>query len=928
MKTRIFSELLLVLLLAGLFASTFNVQLVESVGTPPSVDWSYTFGGAGNDFGGTVIQTKDGGYAFAGGTYSYGAGSSDAWLVKTNPSGLWQWDQTYGGPSFDGAGTVVQTTDDGYAITATTYSYGISGYADFWLIKTVPGGTSGTVLWDQTYGTAGYEAASAGIQTSTGEYALIGAQFLGVSADFWLVKTFSNGIQDWTQTDGGAGHDWGTSLVETTTPGEYALAGYTDSKGNGAHDFWLIKTSSSGGIWDYTFGGSDEDWCYDVIQTNDQGYALIGETRSKGAGDYDVWLVKTDQGGNWVWDKTFGGAGWDGANSVIQTTDGGYALVGWTQPPSRVDWDLWVIKTDSSGNLEWDLTLGGTGDDWGNSLVQTTDGGYALVGVTNSYGSGGYDAWLIKLLPAIPVRSLNKTMNPPDGKLGDVIHVTLTIVVPSGETAIVVDTLPTELSYIWNTFKVTPPGATATPQVTTTGWPPQQQIKYSISAPGTYTIEFDVRVTSASWQDRTVINRANATWYGPGETKVDEKEATADFVIHPFRELHKNVGIPMADVVFAIDLTDSMRDEIAVVKTEAINIMNALTTTIANVKFGLISFEDYDGVYIANEPLSNPPQYISIYGWPGDVPYTLEQDLTPSTTLVATKIAGLTVTQGSGADFPEPYTRIIHESWNAPNLNWRFGAKKFLILFGDDVTHDTNFDYNNDGNKDNTGFDPGRDGAPGSPASFPPGTGDELDFQTEVANAKAHGIHIMAVYSGAIGYGEYEWQYMGTETGGGYFELGNATQIPAAIKDLITEQALTIKEKTNVQWAVIMDVINPFSFTMTDIAITDNLPAEIEIDEPFPYSITHGTVSYKLSGKTKSVDLTWKIRRLQPGETARLTLLVSTDVNPGGKQEYNEPGRHLLNPGAKLKFLDPELKMRLSAETAPVYATVLPARDP
>jgi len=139
---------------------------------------------------------------------------------------------------------------------------------------------------------------------------------------------------------------------------------------------------------------------------------------------------------------------------------------------------------------------------------------------------------------------------------------------------------------------------------------------------------------------------------------------------------------------------------------------------------------------------------------------------------------------------------------------------------------------------------------------------------------------------------------------------------------------LTVKEKTNIQWKVMFEVTNPFSYTMTNVVITDRFGAEIEIDQKFPYRITQGKASYTLEGTTEQVHLTWNIGNLQPRETAKLTILVSTDINPAGKQEYTKPGIYAVNSGATLKFIDPEQNMQLSAVTAPIYVTVFPATDP
>ena len=157
-----------------------------------------------------------------------------------------------------------------------------------------------------------------------------------------------------------------------------------------------------------------------------------------------------------------------------------------------------------------------------------------------------------------------------------------------------------------------------------------------------------------------------------------------------------------------------------------------------------------------------------------------------------------------------------------------------------------------------------------------------------------------------------------------------ATKLPVYFDDVLVtgpEDGTEIKEKTETRWTLTIEVTNPFGYTMTNAKITDRFGAEIEIDEPFPYSITHGTVSNTTKGRSAKVFLTWDIGDLLPGETAILILLVSTDLNPKGHQEYSEPGVYELNSGATLKFIDPEQDVQLSAYIDSIYVTVLPADD-
>ena len=204
-------------------------------------------------------------------------------------------------------------------------------------------------------------------------------------------------IITWDRTFGGRDDDGAESLIQTTDSG-YVVAGETSSKGAGEKDLWVIKLDHQGDmIWDRTYGGINNDWANSLIQTTNGGYAVAGLTGSKGAGKSDFWVIKLDSQGDMIWDRTFRGSDIDGAYSLIQTTDGGYTVAGWTSSKGAGKLDFWVIKLDHQGNTIWDRTYGGNGYDWAESLIQTTDGGYVVAGFTSSKGAGGYDFWVIKL---------------------------------------------------------------------------------------------------------------------------------------------------------------------------------------------------------------------------------------------------------------------------------------------------------------------------------------------------------------------------------------------------------------------------------------------------------------------------------------------------------------------------------------------------
>jgi uncharacterized delta-60 repeat protein len=274
--------------------------------------------------------------------------NSDIWVMKTDANGIEQWNKIFGGNGNDRAYAVQQTSDGGYVIAGWTSSYG-AGSADAWLIKT---DADGNMLWDKTFGGSAWEDAYSVHQTSDGGYILAGFtySFSAGGSDVWLIKTDADGNMLWDKTFGGIGLDVAYAL-QLTSDGGYILSGDTNSYGAGSSDFWLIKTDADGNmLWDKTFGGANDDEAYAVQQTSDGGYILTGFTYSHGAGSSDFWLIKTDADGNMLWDKTFGSEGLDWAWAVQQTSDGGYILAGYTTSYGAGSFDVWLIKTDANGN--------------------------------------------------------------------------------------------------------------------------------------------------------------------------------------------------------------------------------------------------------------------------------------------------------------------------------------------------------------------------------------------------------------------------------------------------------------------------------------------------------------------------------------------------------------------------------------------------
>ena len=314
-------------------------------------------------------------------------------LAAQIPNTLWT--QTYGGTGHDIARFTQQTSDGGFILVGVTESFG-SGESDFWLIKT---DEIGNEEWNRTFGGENYDTAYSANQTTDGGFIIGGfTSSYGVGeSDFWLIKTDENGNEEWNQTFGGLDNDKIYS-VKQTTDGGFILAGYTNSYGAGESDLWLVKTDEIGNEeWNQTYGGSSYEIANSIQQTSDGGFILAGYTNSYGAGESDFWLVKTDENGNEEWNQSYDNNNEsERAQSIIQANDNGFIIAGYVTYTDETT-DIWIVKTDEVGNEEWNQTFGGNEWDRGSAIQQTADGGFVIAGSTSSYGLGGSDFWLIRL---------------------------------------------------------------------------------------------------------------------------------------------------------------------------------------------------------------------------------------------------------------------------------------------------------------------------------------------------------------------------------------------------------------------------------------------------------------------------------------------------------------------------------------------------
>jgi hypothetical protein len=317
---------------------------------------------------------------------------ANIYLIKTDEDGEVLWERTHGGDGLDYGYALDLTADGGYIIAGHTRSFGAVDY-DMYIIRT---DAQGDTLWTTMYGGTGHDMAYSVQETSSGDYIVAGhgTSFGAGGDDAYLLKVDPSGNRLWFKTFGGPHIDVSWEVQETSDGG-YILCGsyepylYVD-------DCWLIKTDVDGNLlWENTYGGSANDVAYSVQQTSDGGYVMAGYTFSYGAGQDDLYLVKTDSLGTQLWDQVYGGPSYDMAYRVRQTADGGYAASGWTRSFGAGSQDVWLLRTNADGVELWSKTYGGTSYEDGWDFQLTDDGGYIIVGGTASYG-GASMVYLIK----------------------------------------------------------------------------------------------------------------------------------------------------------------------------------------------------------------------------------------------------------------------------------------------------------------------------------------------------------------------------------------------------------------------------------------------------------------------------------------------------------------------------------------------------
>ncbi|HEX9240686.1 MAG TPA: hypothetical protein VF910_08565 [Candidatus Bathyarchaeia archaeon] len=375
--------------------------LLASAGTHPALGaishhntWAKTYGGTGIDQAYSMHQTSDGGFIVAGSTNSSGAGRDDAWLIRLDPSGQIIWQKTYGTPGEDFAVGAQQTTDGGFLVSAFTGPSGFAGNA--WIIKT---DAAGNVQWQNEYGGFGCCLLPTQ-QTSDNGFILAGFTNSG-TGEVQVMRLANTGAVMWAKTYGNPTAFNAAFSIQTTPDGGFVVAGITNGYAVDSlivGDVWVFRIDSTGNIiWQHAYGGPGADYASSIARTPDDGFIVAGWTNSFGAGGQDAWLLRLNNTGGVIWQKTYGGAQEDVALSVEPTSDRGFIVAGFTNSSGAGGQDAWVFKLTPTGNIVWQKTYGGPGADQAVSAQQTTDGGFVVAATTPSFGNGNLDVWVLKL---------------------------------------------------------------------------------------------------------------------------------------------------------------------------------------------------------------------------------------------------------------------------------------------------------------------------------------------------------------------------------------------------------------------------------------------------------------------------------------------------------------------------------------------------
>ncbi len=382
----------MIALQAGVILLLFSSLLAQA----PDTLWTKKYGGTDWDFGRSIESVDSLNYVIAGYSHSFGNGY-ELYLIKVDENGDTLWMRTLGGPNDEEAFDIKKVPTGDLVIAGWTSSYG-SGLRDAYLVLT---NENGDTIWTRTYGGAARDIAYGVYPTSDGGFIMVGATRSSGNglSDLYLVKANAQGDSMWAKTFGGSEQDFGYSVLETPDGGFIAV-GFTESSGSGMGDMYIIRTDASGdSIWTRTFGGSADDRALKIKPANDSGFIITGYSSSFGSGGTDVYMLKISNQGDSVWAFTYGGLQDDCGYDIENAANGGYIVCGITRSFGEGNEDVYLLRLSEQGDTNWTQTYGGSSDDGAAAVIEMPDHGLLIAGKTYSFGTGGYDVWLIRTEP-------------------------------------------------------------------------------------------------------------------------------------------------------------------------------------------------------------------------------------------------------------------------------------------------------------------------------------------------------------------------------------------------------------------------------------------------------------------------------------------------------------------------------------------------
>jgi len=346
-----------------------------------------------NESGYSILQKPDSNFVVLGNT------DNDILLLESSNTGEIIWDYSFGGSQMDEAYHFEQTSDKGYIISGSTQSYGFGG-SDIWLIKA---GENGLIEWNTYIGTSNDEQGGQVLQTADDGFILIGNRIneQNQDSDIWLIKTNSQGDTLWTESYGSSGNEFGVDII-FEDDGGYVILGSTTSYGNGDADVWLIKTDSEGTQeWNRSYGIGSNDKGQAILKSSDGGYIIQFLVQAYGSGNSAVGLLKTDSEGNALWSRAFGGSINTKSKMFSIVNNNEYILACSQLDYSTNSSNAWLIKVDDNGTVIWEKIFGKEGKDDGFAVIPTLDNGFVMAGRTNSYVDNNnedlFDLWILKI---------------------------------------------------------------------------------------------------------------------------------------------------------------------------------------------------------------------------------------------------------------------------------------------------------------------------------------------------------------------------------------------------------------------------------------------------------------------------------------------------------------------------------------------------